>query len=214
MKKAFLFMLATLCISAAQAVTATWTGSTGITGQFSYGASSKHSLVATFSATGTSVLFLAGQAQNYNGNKNNSIRVERDAAGTIKLIVRGGAGTNPETSFTLAENVAINEEHKVAYAFDRLANGTTSNLDVYFDGKKVTTLSINTNGTNQWNGPVNGIMKTENATFDIAVYGALLSEAEGVALTTPKTNTDVPEPTALALLALGVAGLALKRKVA
>jgi hypothetical protein len=42
----------------------------------------------------------------------------------------------------------------------------------------------------------------------------LLSEAEGVALTKPKANTDVPEPTALALLALGVAGLALRRKIA
>ncbi len=217
MKKAILFMLATLCISAVQAVTATWTGNTGVTGLFSYGASSKHSLVATFSATGTGVLFLAGQEQNYTryDNKKNSIRIERDAEGTITLIVKGGTGTNLETSLILAENVAINEEHKVAYAFNRLANGTTSNLDVYFDGEKITTLSINTEGINKWNGPVNGIMQTENATFDFAVYdNVLLSEAEGVALTTPKANTDVPEPTALALLALGVAGLALKRKVA
>ena len=143
MKKAFLFMLAVLCTCAVQAVTVKWSGTTGIpVGTFSYAASSRHSLVATFTASGTGVLFLAGQEQNYNGNKNNSIRIERNANGTIELIVRGGAGTAQETRLTLAQNVTTGEEHKVAYAFDRLANGTTSNLDVYFDGEKVPRLKI------------------------------------------------------------------------
>ena len=61
---------------------------------------------------------------------------------------------------------------------------------------------------NFWSGPVNSIYAPDPTLVGEALaYDTILSADECVALT--KT---IPEPTALALLALGVAGVALRRR--
>lgn len=220
MKKTFLFALAVLCLSAVQAVTLAWSGedltnTSNITtespyhdGSFVYGANSQFSVLASFTTSASGVLFAFGQGQNLkSGNYNNSIRVEVNANKRLNLIYQGGNTNGAAKTIEVGTEIETGEEHKIAYALERAANNAASTLNIYFDGNKIASVSVL---ASTWSGPVNAYKVSDGVTVDLSVYTGVLTEEEGIAWTTP----GVPEPTALALLALGVAGLSLRRRAA
>ena len=220
MKKTFLFVLSVLCLSAVQAVTLAWSGedltnTSNITadipyhdGSFVYGANSQFSVLASFTTSASGVLFAFGQGQNLkDGNYNNSIRVEVNANKRLNLIYQGGNTNGAAKTIEVGTEIETGEEHKIAYALERAANNVASTLDIYFDGNKIASVSVL---ASTWSGPVNAYKVSDGVTVDLSVYDGVLTEEEGIAWTTP----GVPEPTALALLALGVAGLSLRRRAA
>lgn len=216
MKKWLLTALVMGCLSVAHAVTFKWSGEelTNSTctaeAYFKYPANSTHSVVASFTTpTSTGVMFAIGQRQNFEGSYNNSIYVEYANNGNVRLVANGNGTT--KTIFLYTPGSEENQTHTVAYAFNRVANGSDSTIDIYFDGVKKASFTQST-----WNGPSNAYWVSDTTTVDLTVYDGVLTEEEGIALTTLASESDpgVPEPTAFALLALGVAGLALRRRVA
>ena len=215
MRSVIAAVAACLMFGAAQAATAVWStadvNATSTTVTPSYGANTSHTIGLAFllPAGGTNAVVGAGQQVNFPGGggtspNNNTLQVYF-ADGTATLKVQGN-GTANTASFTLGENLEAGSRHGLVYSLQRGANEQTSTLSVYFDGVAIVTdVELN---ANFWSGPVNSIYAPDPTLVGEALaYDTILSADECVALT--KT---IPEPTALALLALGVAGVALRRR--
>lgn len=208
MKKAFLFALAVLCVSAAQAVTITWSTMQGnavssdgkyATDSITFNLSQVAGCVTSTIGTNTSAYL---QSIVFAG------RSEGDANYTVSYAVLEDANGNAlgtSTSYTKNTNVNMlvaaasggyTTYNRTAHTFtfeDIFVNDITANYTLKFYNASDALAKLGysvvknspTNATNVWT----------------------------PAMTVTLSDT-VPEPTALALLALGVAGLALKRKVA
>ena len=199
MKKGILFALAALCVSAVQAVTINWTDNKGF-GDFT--ATGAVELAVKFVAVNTTPLSaggdkftLGGIILNGDGGQlgiSNSVWTQGDFSDDRLAGKINGEYTYNENTLTLYFNVDENGTWTATKYKIEFANTQVEGPKVFHNNQ---TLTLTTDAISAWTTSANGTMNITGATLK-------------------GDNIAVPEPTALALLALGVAGLALRRKVA
>ena len=138
-----------------------------------------------------------GTDNNENGNLGSPWRVL--ITGSTKLI--GGTNITVEGAPTIT-----NGTHEVAITGD---NGT---LSYYYDGRLLGSIEVNTDDISAvswgYQRPGNNVLP-DSWSMNVAYVNGMTYGEVGDAIA-----ASIPEPTALALLALGVAGVALRRRVA
>ena len=222
----FTAALAALTLGTAQAATTTWsvasvTTSTTqtLTGddRFYAGQTFAISVTLNYSTQISGVnLFGLSDASSWGGNYVN-IRIANEA-NNYSIVLQGkGAGGTQQQVWT-GVPTTTNTDYRLSIVVQR---GEQNVVYLYCNGQQIgDTLTL----TNNMNAPISNIIipGSNTTTYkDVYVYERdadesledFLAIAEGYS-ETGRLDSPIPEPTALALLALGVAGVALRRRVA
>ncbi len=203
MKKAFLFALTALCVSAVQAVTYSWStidGTAKIKDEaYSFRAANGISIIfqatndamsSTFAATGNAILTEITIIKRSNGT---------NVPATVKLFDGSTEiASAAVTSGTSDDRITLEDGYYTRHTIHMV-------FDVEIDVTKTYTLKGYDAEGNAMDIGASVVRETTSDSW----LAAMRVTGEDV----PATPS-VPEPTALALLALGVAGVALKRKMA
>lgn len=209
MKKVLFLALAALCVSTVRAVTMTWTHEsanynptgTMIKNESTNGAVGKYSLamLIDYLSVPSSTAAIAQIQQWGSGNS----YVYAYGSGTLGAKKEGGGGTMGSDS--TAGLPTPGQTALVLFSWEDTAQGVVIKSWVngvtweHTSAPGATNLNLIVNQNDAW------------SVREVAAYEGLLSAEEISWLSTNQTAV-LPEPTALALLALGVAGFALKRK--
>lgn len=214
-------LFALLCILGAsfvQAVTASWTwdserdgytisGTRGDSSNPLTGTYTNFSLVASFTlsadviASGGTLFEMSGMGLAEDKTQRLALYVEGGAL-WLKFVGQNGVDDPSLNSMKISEGLKAGEAY--TFAFTRGTNGSNQMM---FSLNGASAQSFYTGINYNWAGEMTSLTLDENSMTDFIIYEGKMTDEE-------LSQYSVPEPTALALLALGMAGLALRRRVA
>ena len=185
-----------------------WDGSTG--GVMTYAA-----IVDVKASYETAVTLLqldnseTGTASGAQGTHNNGVRVSINTSGQIVFSYSNTETREWEDTTFVTSSALTAGQHAIGFVINNsetAVNGIGGKtLAVYLDGQQAGSVSGDSIG-HYFRSAFDTLTWDESAETLVAL--------NGVANASDITVTSIPAPTALALLALGVAGIALRRKVA
>lgn len=217
MKRMLFALLCILGVSMGQAVTTSWTwdserdGSTitGTRGDSSNpltGTYTNFSLVASFTlsadvlASGGTLFEMSGA-----GLQDKTQRLAlyvKDGDLWLKFVGQNG-GDDPSGN-NMEIHVGLTAGEAYTFAF---ARGTNGSNQMMFSLNGASAQSFHSGINYNWAGEMTSLTLDGNSMTDFIIYEGKMTDEE-------LSQYSVPEPTALALLALGVVGLTLRRRVA